>query len=152
MYYLASARGGEINLQARQPIVFRPPDGERPGPVTVHPPDGPARRVAVGDWPLVYDDTRETGVYKLTTDTGRVQYYVVQPDGDESDLTPLTDEDRLALARLLPTTRFAAASADVLAGGGEVDPQFDFWWLLLALVIGLLALEVWLTRRIAGAR
>ena len=41
-------------------------------------------RLAVKEWPLVYDDTRKTGVYKLTTDTGKVQYYVVQPDGGES--------------------------------------------------------------------
>jgi hypothetical protein len=151
VYYLASARGGDANLEARQPIVFRPADGERPGPVTVQPPDGPARRVSVGEWPFVYDDTRETGVYKLTTDTGKVQYYVVQPDGGESNLAPLTDEDRLALARLLPTARFAAQPADVLSLQADADTKTEFWWLLLVLVIGLLAFEVWMTRRIAGA-
>src|SRR4051812_3660731 len=101
VYYLAASRGGDVNLEARQPIVFRPSDGELPGPVTVQPPEGAARRVAVKEWPLVYEDTRDTGVYRLTTDTGKVQYYVVQPDGGESNLTPCNDEDRAAVARLL---------------------------------------------------
>ena len=47
VYYLASSRGGDVNLEARQPIVFRPTDGELPGPVTIQPPEGPARRLAV---------------------------------------------------------------------------------------------------------
>jgi hypothetical protein len=150
-YYLAAARGGDVNLEAQQPILFRPPDGELPGPVTVQPPDGPARRVSVSEWPLVYEDTRETGVYKLTTDTGRVQYYVVQPDGGESDLTPCNDEDRAAVARLLPTTRYVATPGEVLSQEADPQAQIEFWWLLLLLVIGLLAFEVWMTRRIAGA-
>jgi hypothetical protein len=151
VYYLASARGADVNLEARQPIVFRPADGELPGPVTVQPPDGPARRVSVSEWPLVYEDTRETGVYKLTTDTGRVQYYVVQPDGGESDLTPCTDDDRAAVARLLRTVRYVTSPADVLAQEADPQTQIEVWWLLLLLVIGLLAFEVWMTRRIAGA-
>src|SRR4029078_3296328 len=97
MYYLAAARRRYVNLETRQPIVFRPSDGELPGPVTIQPPEGPARRIAVKEWPFIYDDTKETGVYKLTTDTGKVQYYVVQPDGGESDLTPGNDDDRPSL-------------------------------------------------------
>ena len=118
VYYLAASRGGDANLEARQPIVFRPADGELPGPVTVQPPEGPARRIAVKEWPLVYDETRETGVYKLTTDTGKVQYYVVQPDGGESDLTPCTDDDRAAVARLLRTMKYVFTPQDVLSRGG----------------------------------
>jgi hypothetical protein len=152
VYYLAASRGGDVNLEARQPIVFRPSDGELPGPVTIQPPDGAARRVAVKEWPLVFDDTRETGVYKLTTDTGKVQYYVVQPDGGESDLTPCNEEDRLAVSRLLPTTKYVFQPNDVLSSETNAEAQFDFWWLLLLLVIGLLAFEVWMTRRIAGAK
>jgi hypothetical protein len=152
MYYLASSRGGDVNLEARQPIVFRPSDGELPGPVTIQPPDGPVRRISVKEWPLTYDDTRETGVYKLTTDTGKVQYYVVQPDGGESNLTPCSEEDRLAVQRLLPTTKYVATPSEVLSGAANPENQIDLWWLLLLLVIGLLAFEIWMTRRIAGAK
>ncbi|HEX3152584.1 MAG TPA: VWA domain-containing protein [Gemmataceae bacterium] len=152
VYYLASSRGGDVNLEARQPIVFRPSDGELPGPVTMQPPEGPARRVAVKEWPLVYDDTRDTGVYKLTTDTGKVQYYVVQPDGGESDLTPCSDEDRAAVARLLKTTKYVQTPQEVLSQEADPQTKLEFWWLLLLLVIGLLAYEVMMTRRIAGAK
>ncbi|WP_020467865.1 VWA domain-containing protein, partial [Zavarzinella formosa] len=103
VYYLAAARTADANLEAKQPIVFRPRDGERPGPVTVQPPDAPAQRIAVAEWPFIFDDTRDTGVYKLTTDTGKVQYFVVQPDAGESLLKRLTDDDRLTLKRLIPT-------------------------------------------------
>jgi von Willebrand factor type A domain/Aerotolerance regulator N-terminal len=152
MYYLAAAKGGDVNLEAKQPIVFRPSDGELPGPVTVHPPEGPPRRIAVKEWPLVYDDTRETGVYKLTTDTGKVQYYVVQPDGGESNLTPCNEEDRLAVARLLKTTQYVLTPADIMSKAVDPETQIEFWWLLLLVVIALLAFEVWITRRIAGAK
>ena len=152
VYYLASSRGGDVNLEARQPIVFRPSDGELPGPVTVQPPEGPARRVAVKEWPLVFDETRETGVYKLTTDTGKVQYYVVQPDAGEANLTPCTDKDRLAVSRLLPTTKYVVTPNDVLSSAANPETQIEFWWLLLLMVMGLLAFEVWMTRRIAGAK
>jgi hypothetical protein len=152
VYYLAAARGGDVNLEARQPIVFRPADGELPGPVTIQPPEGPARRIAVKEWPLVYDDTIETGVYRLTTDTGRVQYYVVQPDGGESDLTPCTDDDRAAVARLLRTMKYVFTPQDVLSAEADPETKIEFWWLLLLLVIGVLAFEVWVTRRISGAK
>jgi len=148
VYYLAAARGGDVNLEARQPIVFRPSDGELPGPVTVQPPEGPARRITVKEWPLVYDDTRETGVYKLTTDTGKVQWYVVQPDAGESDLTPCND-DRAAVARLFPTMKYIFTPQDVLTAEADPETKIEFWWLLLLLVIALLAFEVWMTRRIA---
>ena len=150
VYYLAASRGGDVNLDARQPIVFRPADGELPGPVTVQPPEGPARRITVKEWPLVYDDTRETGVYKLTTDTGKVQYYVVQPDGGESDLTPCTDDDRAAVARLLRTMKYVFTPQDVLSAEADPETKIEFWWLLLLLVIGVLAFEVWVTRRISA--
>jgi len=152
IYYLAAARGGDANLEAKQPIVFRPSDGELPGAVTVQPPDGPARRIVAKEWPLTYDETRETGVYKLTTDTGKVQYYVVQPDGGESNLTPCNDEDRQAVARLLKTTRYAFTPREVLSQDADPETKIEFWWLLLFLVIGMLAFEVWMTRRISGAK
>jgi von Willebrand factor type A domain/Aerotolerance regulator N-terminal len=152
VYYLAASRGGDVNLEARQPIVFRPSDGELPGPVTVQPPEGPGQRISVKEWPLVYDDTRDTGVYKLTTDTGKVQYYVVQPDAGESDLTPCNDDDRSAVARLFRTMKYVFIPQDVLSQDVDPETKIEFWWLLLLLVIGLLAFEVSMTRRISGAQ
>jgi len=150
VYYLAAARGGDANLEARQPIVFRPRDGERPGPVTVQPPDGPAQRVAVAEWPFTYDETKDTGVYRVTTDTGKVQFFVVQPDAGESLLSGLSDDDRIAMKRLIPTWESKRTPGEVLSQTGDAEPQMEFWWLLWLLVIVVLAGEVWMTRRIAG--
>lgn len=149
--HLASPHGGDANLESRQPIVFRPRDGERPGPVTVQPPEGPPRRIPVTEWPFTFDDTGDTGVYKLTTDTGKVQYFVVQPDAGESQLRPLTDEDIASLRRLLPTWEMARMPSDLLDASDETDQQLEFWWLVWLLVIVVLAGEVWMTRRIAVA-
>ena len=81
-----------------------------------------------------------------------MQYYVVQPDGGESDLTPCSEEDRLAVTRLLPTIKYISKASEVFSQEANPDSQIDLWWLLLLLVIGLLAFEVWMTRRIAGAK
>lgn len=148
--HLASPHGGDSNLEARQPIVFRPKDGERPGPVTVQPPEGSPRRLPVTEWPLVYEDTGDTGIYKLTTDTGKIQYFVVQSDAAESHLKTLSDDDIVALRKLLPTWDLAKTPADLLDASYESDQQLEFWWLVWMLVIVVLAGEVWMTRRISS--
>ncbi len=61
-------------------------------------------------------------------------------------------EDRLAVSRLLPTTKYVVTANDVLSSTLNPETQIEFWWLLLLLVMGLLAFEVWMTRRIAGAK
>lgn len=151
VYYLAAARGADANLEARQPIMFRPTDGERPGPVTVQPPEGPSQRINVTEWPFQFDDTRETGVYQLTTDTGKVQYFVVQPDANESQLAQLNEDERLRLKRLIPTLESKLTPGEILAYSGESDTQIEFWWLLWLLVIIVLITEGWMTSRIAKA-
>jgi hypothetical protein len=77
---------------------------------------------------------------------------VVQPDGGESDLAPCTDEDRAAVARLVRTMKYIFTPTEVLSQEADPETKIEFWWLLLALVIGVLAFEVMMTRRIAGAR
>ena len=148
-YYLASARAGDLNLEARQPIVFRP-EGEKPGPVTVQPPEGPPVRVTPAAWPLVYDETRKTGVYTLTTDTGRTRTYVVRPDGNESDLTPLTDADRTAVAELYGPVAYADDYDGLLRDVFREDGDRELWWLLLVGVAALMVGEGVMTRRAAG--
>ena len=63
-------------------------------------------------------------LFRCTTDTGKVQWYVVQPDGGESDLTPCNDDDRAAVARLLRTMRYVFTPQDVLSG--EAGAVFVF--------------------------
>ncbi len=113
-------------------------------------PDGRQRRIDVPAWPLVFssDSRAETGVYKMTTDSGRVQYYVVQPDGSESNLTQCTDHDRKAVAAMFPEGHltYEPDRARVLAAlrRNQSDPELG--WLCLLFVIGLLAAELAVTR------
>jgi hypothetical protein len=151
VYYLAGARAAEHNLHAGQPLIYRAPGAERSSPLTLQPPTGESRQVQVAQWPLVYEDTRETGVYRLATMNNRIVHYVVQPDHRESDLTPCEQADRDKVARLIPMTyeNDLGKKETVLA---STDQMHELWkWLLLG-VLGLLLGEVWMTRRLAKGR
>jgi hypothetical protein len=152
VYYLAGARSADANLQPGQPIVFRNAE-ELPVTVTVQPPQGPAKPVTVTRWPLTYDETREPGVYTLSTPGGTPTYFVVQGEPGESDLSPLVPEDREALQKWLsPGTRGPAVRmsfTEAAAGGEQSRVPMELWWLLLLGVLGLLFGEVWMTRRMS---
>jgi hypothetical protein len=53
---------------------------------------------------------------------------------------------------MLKTTRYVFTPKDVLSQAADPETRVEVWWLLLLLVIALLAFEVWMTRRIAGAK
>jgi hypothetical protein len=151
VYYLAGARAVERNLQAGQPFIYRPPADEPPGTLTLYPPTGEPKPLPVAKWPLVYDDTRETGVYRLTTATDRTVYAVVQADHRESDLTPCDEADRQKVAKYVPMTyeNDLGKKEVVLAA---TDQKQELWkWFLLG-VLGLLLGEVWMTRHLAKGR
>ena len=76
----------------------------------------------------------------------RPEYFVVNFDRSESDVTPLDEaqreqlssDDRLTFVNDLPDLRknmFAESS------------RTEIWWLLLYVFVGSLALETWMTRR-----
>lgn len=148
MYHLASARTNDVNVQPGQSIVFRPMDGEPPSGVTVTLPDGRQLRVEAATWPIVFDDTRETGVYKVATDAGRVQYYVVQSDNAESRLAGCSDVERKLVLSLFADGRFRYESerANILQAIGDDQNDLDLGWMFLLLVIGLLTAELAFTR------
>jgi hypothetical protein len=153
-YYLASARSKEANLAPGEAIVFRPSDGEPPGGVTIDLPEGPRRRIEVSSWPLVFGDNgeaREAGVYKLTTDSGRVQYFVVQPDTNESNLTPCGEADRKAVQAKFPNTQiyYETDVAKMMEAIRKSQNNPELWWLFLLLVIALLTAELAFTRYLA---
>src|SRR5262249_21582759 len=110
---------------------------------------GEAKTVEVANWPLIHDDTREPGVYRLTTPRGKIVYYVAQADPRETeDLTPCSAEERQQVAAILPVS-YVEEPTDVLAGPSAA--REIWWWLMLAVVVFLCG-EVWLTRRIVKGR
>ncbi len=124
-------------------------DNEEPGSLTLQPPHGPKKELTSDHWPFRYNDTHAPGVYRLTTPGGKTVYYVVQPDThDGDDLTSATEEDRTAVSDILPIS-YEDDARSILKSPGQ---PIQLWWLLLIGLIGLLCIEVWLTRRIAKNR
>lgn len=148
LYYMAGTRTAERNLLPGQPIVFTPRPDEPRGPVAVVSPDGRTRTVNVESWPVVIDGTTDPGAYKLTTPSGRVVYFAVRTDSREAVLTPNTDDDRARVADAAGGLTYVKSADEIVASGGGRPVSKEIWWLLLIVVIGLLAGEVWYTRRL----
>jgi hypothetical protein len=169
IYYLAGARVAEHSLQPGQPLHYRPDREDSLTGLSLQPPEGeakplvqeanpdadvfPVRVLRQAQGPLVvYEGTRETGVYQLKTPDHRTVYYVVQPDGRESDLTPCSEGDRERVAKLMPTMRY---ENDRERMGRELvasSERQEVWWWFLVGVVALLCGEVWMTRRLARNR
>ena len=168
IYYLAGARAVVHNFAPGQPLVYRPKPDEPLSALALQPPEGETKpllfaRSAVNDGyvahlteqtdgsAVVYESTKETGVYRLAVGRGRTVYYVAQPDPRESDLAPCTEVDRARVAQFLPITyeNEDQAMETVLP---DALPKQELWWWFFVAVIILLCSEVWLTRRIAKGR
>ncbi len=175
VYYLAGARAGEFNLEAGQPLRLRldtagplegffltPPSGEtKPlSTASADPATYPAQLVRRPRGSLVfYEGTRETGVYRIQTPDGDTVNYVVQPDAQESDLTPCAEEDRDRVAKLLnplnlerPPLRYAGGRNEIMAAPETTSTQQEVWWWFLLGLVGFLCVEVWMTRRLVKNR
>jgi hypothetical protein len=151
VYYLAGVRSAEYNLQPGQPLRYRPPGDEPAGAVVVQTPAGESQSLPVSRWPLVYEHTQETGVYRLKTASGASVYYVVAPDHRESDLTACSDADREKVAKLVPMT-YEPAPGDPAESSSSSAQSQELWWGGLFGVLALLCGEVWLTRRLVKNR
>ncbi|MGE3806049.1 MAG: VWA domain-containing protein [Gemmataceae bacterium] len=150
-YYLAGARGTQHNLDAQQPLVYRPErEDVPPAPVKLQPPEGEAKELPVEAWPFRYEDTRETGVYRLTPSGEKLVYYAVKPDGRESNLTAATTEELDRVAELVPITY--ETDRETILGAAVASFKREIWWWLMLAVVFLLLGEVWLTRRIVKNR
>jgi hypothetical protein len=152
VYYLAGSQSSSVNLTPGQPIRYRPSDESQSGDVTLQPPDGERKSIEVKNWPLVYEETREPGVYVLTGSGGKTQYYVVQHDARESQLAPSNDDDRKKVAALIPNMQYVANAEEVTDALTKGSLTKELWLLVLLGVFGLLFSEIWMTRRMARAR
>ncbi len=167
VYYLAGARSADFNLQPGQPIRYRLEGDPSPDAFRLQPPGGEERPLT--DRPgeadaylaqvirqergalLVYDGARETGVYRLVTPERNTVYYVVAPDARESDLTACTPEDRQRVADLIGV-RYEDDRGKVIEVWRTGSGRQDLWWYLLVGLVGLLCLEVFMTRRMVKNR
>jgi hypothetical protein len=117
----------------------------------LHTPGGGRTRLPVERWPLVCEEAREPGVYRLEVPGARPAYYVVEPDPQESDLTPCGEGDRTKVAALVPV-QFAEDLDTVAAAMTGEGEELDVWWVLMIGVVALLCGEVWMTRRMVANR
>jgi hypothetical protein len=152
VYYLAGARGAELNLLPGQPIRYRPNDETSSGVVIVQPPDGEPKTIPVKSWPLVYDDTREPGVYSVTGSNGKSNWFVVQADSRESDLAPCSEQDRTTVAGFVPNLKYAAGPEELTEALTRGSSTKELWLMAVVGVLLLLFGEVWMTRRMARGR
>jgi hypothetical protein len=160
-YYLGGVRAAEHNLQPGQPIRYRPESEEGLDALTLQAPGGEPKPLRFGDvadpasYPaqllrqpngplVVFEGTRETGVYRLTAGD-QVIPYAVQPDPRESDLTPASDEERERVAKQVPMT-YEDDHTVMLNTMTLATQRHEVWWLLLAGVVVLLCGEVLMTR------
>ena len=152
IYYLAGARSAALNLAPGQSIRYRLPKGSPTSGWVVQPPDGRERAVEVKESQIVVEETQDQGPYMLKhAASGTIRYYVVQADPRESDLSPWTDADRDRIRQLMPSSEFNDERTAIMAGILRAPAPAELWWLFMVGVVGLLAAEVWLTRRRALA-
>lgn len=148
-YYLAGAKAAERNLAPGQPIVFDPRTNEPPAGVSIMLPDGSLKVIQPKTWPIVFDATRDPGAYRVSTVGGRTYYYAVRSDPQESVLTPCTEDDRKRIAEIVPVMNFIESVDEIESKQGEGPQTREIWWIVLLLVIGFLAIEVWYTRMLS---
>jgi von Willebrand factor type A domain/Aerotolerance regulator N-terminal len=150
-YYLAGAKAAENNLSPAQPIVFDPRTNEPPSGVTVQPPEGAAKLLQPKTWPVIFDATRDPGAYKLTTVGGRVHYYAVRSDPQESVLTPCSPEDQKKVCDVVKKMKWIENPSEIESSDTNDDgpPTREVWWLPMLLALAFLLCEVWYTRSLA---
>jgi Mg-chelatase subunit ChlD len=146
-YYLATV-GSAANLAPGDPIVFRPPVDEPPGPVALMAPDNRSRVLPAAAWPVRFAATHEPGDYKLTTPRGRTQFFAVQQDPRESDLTPWKDTDQPK--GWSGALEYTASLDELHERRGRGPAPHDFAGLLFFFVLAFLATELWYTRKLVA--
>ena len=154
VFHLASRKSGR-NVDPGEPLMLDRSSGSSTAiAAEFTTPDGrtlPADEFGMGDeLRLGLSDTSLSGVYRAQPteeDAGRTDFFVVQSDRAESDLTRLSppEQDRIAGE---DRVRFVNSLDEIVAGMAEDEVPSELWRLLLLGVLLLLVGEVLLTRRL----
>jgi hypothetical protein len=112
--------------------------------------DRQGRRLTVARWPGVYlfsPKSADPLTFDAQLTSGSVRdAYAVRRNVAESDLTPLTADERAALERN-HQVKFVKSPAELGEAWLGEAARLEFAAVLLYLLLGLLLVESWLTRR-----
>jgi hypothetical protein len=158
VFHLAAGKA-VCNVEAGEPLLWPVPVDADIDQYTFEGPDNTELEPRLTGNELTHllrlDDTHRPGVYALHRhrpdgDTGaasRPEYFVVNFDRSESDLAPLSDEDR-AFLQENDRMAFADTLDELKTGLFADDSRSEIWHLLLLAFLGMLIGEVLMTRRL----
>ena len=153
VFLLAGHQRGR-NVETGSPLLYAIEPGERADQYRFVDPTGrEVAAVPAGDElhpEIRLNDTSLAGTYQVVRPGNpdfRPQFFVVNADRGESDLTPLAPQEQEQLAA---DDRFRLVNSieELVAQQVEDAPRAELWAALLCLVLGLLVFEVFLTRRL----
>lgn len=153
MVFLSGGRGTSRNVDVGMALEMDLPPASVDEDWTFVAPDGTeleALRLDTGDTPAIrLPHTELAGVYRAvsTADADRAQYFVANASREESDLTPLSALDREHLTAD-GRMRFLQTVDDFREATLAEASRTEMWWWLMFAVLGLLAFEVVMTRRL----
>jgi hypothetical protein len=148
------SRGGNRNVDIGMPLSVPLPEGTTAASIEFIDPDGrdvpaqpggderhPVAQLASAPVPGVYRAVRKSGPQDAP------EYFVVEFDRHEADLTPMSDEQRKRISGD-NRVQFISTVEELEAAALADAPRSELWWLLMLLVLGLLVFEVAMTRKL----
>ena len=144
-YYLAGSKNEASLLTAGKSIRIASP---LPSRVTLFTPEVAGQDIEIKNSPWAYDNTGAIGLYRVEA-AGQSWNFVAPPDLAERDRTRATDDD---WTRVRDRLRVAWQDGEGQSVATQDRHREELWWLLLVAVVGLLCVEVWMTRRMVMAR
>jgi hypothetical protein len=152
VFYLAGCRARDTNLVPGQAIRFHPPHESPWGDLRLRKPDGSETVVSIEQWPFVYEQTEEPGVYTIFDRQNKPTYFVVPLDPRESQLATWTEDAQQKIGEFLPEIRYVTTDEPSLPEFFDETETQEAWLIVLLLAIAVIFVEVVFTRRLARSQ
>jgi hypothetical protein len=115
-------------------------------------PDGSETVVSIEQWPFVYEQTEEPGVYTIFDRQNKPTYFVVPLDPRESQLATWTEDAQQKIGEFLPEIRYVTTDEPSLPEFFDETETQEAWLIVLLLAIAVIFVEVVFTRRLARSQ